>query len=232
MADRSQLTRSDLVWCWVVRVGSPEYDLTVHEFAVLWTDLALGREPSPLELPKMGRTGQEQAMYTAEVRRGLRASGIITGRGRVDDRLESMLRLLAGPYVAVNLVGYVGYQVRALAATDGRSDVLAVQAGGEVWLTAIRSAGLSAAIVGVLPTACPAHSRPHGPLEVAVPGEFAAQCRATGRFGFSVTDTRPVTCFATGRGWYLATPDGGVKAADLADIQRCIERALGPLYKS
>jgi hypothetical protein len=212
-------------------VLGPDFALSSYEFDVVWAQLCLGRMPYPLGVPRTGRTSEERAVLAEEVRRGLCDRGLLAAAGqRVDEGLAELLRLLGGHRVAVDLVGDIGYPVRALAATDGRLGVLGVLAGGELWLTGIRPDGLAHAVVGLLPT--PVVPVPRGEsMDFSV--ELTANCRAAGRFGVSVGDGGPVpatvTWFDTEVGPYLVVHEDGrltVAPTDPAGVERKVANLL------
>lgn len=195
----------------------PDYALSSYEFDLLWNELCLGRMPGSLVVPRTGRTPGERAVLAKEIYRELTDRGLVDHDRRVDVGLSGLLRLLSGYRVAVDLVGDIGYPVRAVAATDGRAGVLAMLAGGELWLTGISPAGLATAIVGLLPAARP-------------PGRNAG-----GRFGFSASGGRAVasamTWFDTESGRYLVVDEQSrlcLVSTGRAGIERRIAGCLLP----
>jgi hypothetical protein len=190
------------------RPAGPDFVLAVEEFALLWADLGLGPMPYPLAVRACGRTPAQRAEFTAEVYRGLGARGLAEGR-RLDAGLEALLFLLARCEFAADAVAHVGYPLRALAGTDRHTAVLAMLAGGEVWLTAIRPTALAAAITGVLPPrdAGPGHglSLPYAALAAAAdPAEdvFGARVEPAAALrtaGVSPVDTAALLELAAGR---------------------------------
>lgn len=148
---------------------SPDFALSTEEFDILWGELGLGRMPYPLDVPRTGRTLEQRAELTTEVYRGLAERGLASG-ARLDQDLDVLLRLLNGYRVAIDAVGHIGYPLRALVAADRNNAVLAVLAGGELWLTQIRPTALAMAIVGVVPAAVPGPGR-----SISVPYHAVAQ---------------------------------------------------------
>ncbi|GAB2792205.1 ESX secretion-associated protein EspG [Amycolatopsis magusensis] len=131
-------------------MNTPDFVLSAHEFDIVWGELDLGRMPYPLDVPSTGRTLEQRAQLAAEVYRELGDRGLARGQ-RVDADLEALLLVLAHYDVAVDAIGHIGYPVRALAAARGANAVLAVLAGGELWLREIRPTALARSIVEVLP---------------------------------------------------------------------------------
>ena len=225
-------------------MGGPDYALSSYEFDVLW---GLDRMPYPLAVPRIGRTPAERSVLAGEVRRALSDRGLVAQDERVDAGLAALLRLLGDYRVAVDLVGDIGYPVRALAATDGQTGVLALLAGGELWLTAIAPAELVPAIVGVLPGGVSPGSVPYqrttvlGDDAVAVVlgrdavvlSRLPAICRAAGRFGVSTGARGPlpdtVTWLDTETGPYLVAHEGArlsIGPTGPADVARRITDLL------
>jgi hypothetical protein len=168
-------------------MGFPDYAISIYEFDVLWAELCLGRMPWTLEVPRTGQTVAEQTLLAEETNRELVDRGLVDRANKVDEGLAAALVLLSDYRVAVEFVGDIGYPVRALAASDGRTGVLAVLAGGELWLTGIQPAELATAMVGLLPPERRAEASPrhgvHSPAPTSAPAGSA--CGAAGRFEFS-----------------------------------------------
>ena len=108
---------------------SPRYVLTPEEFGTLWPELRLGGVPYPLDVPRAGQADVDH------LRRDV----------------EPLLRVLGEAEVAVDLVADADGPVRALAAAKGGFAVLAVVSARGVELSVIRPAGLTAALLEVLP---------------------------------------------------------------------------------
>ncbi|TCK20476.1 ESX secretion-associated protein EspG [Pseudonocardia endophytica] len=109
--------------------------LTEAEFDVLWDELRLGPTPVVLRLPSPGRTRAERARIVAAGRDGLRRRGLadLTGPAPGPARL---LGLLAAPRRQLELRGWFGRPVRALAAERDGDGALAVRRDGRVELHA------------------------------------------------------------------------------------------------
>lgn len=228
----------------MTRPSGPDFVLSTHEFDILWWALDLGRMPYPLEVPRIGRTPEQRVEFANEVYRELDDRGLMTGAA-VDERLVAALRLLTRYHVAIDVVGDIGYPVRALAAATTESGVLAVLAGGELWLTVIAPTTLPGAIIGVLPTCAPGSgpekSLPCGafgeagdPLgeAIAVAGLGGRQ-RTCGLFGASTGDHRrsatPVVWVDTEDGRYVMARDGSalrMAPGDTTSLERRIATIL------
>ena len=130
--------------------------LTAVEFDVLWDDLGLGPTPAVLRLASPGRTRAERReVQTA----GLRALGErgLAGPTGAGPELARLVRLLARPVEQLELRGWWGRSVRAVAARGQDAGVLAVRQDGTVTLTACES--LPSGLIGTLPPVPPGTSR-------------------------------------------------------------------------
>ncbi|GAA3362434.1 ESX secretion-associated protein EspG [Saccharopolyspora gregorii] len=139
-------------------MGEADFVLSAVEFDLVSGALDLGRAPYPLRVPSIGATGGERAARTAAAFRALAERGLATG-DRLDAELEGLLRLLAVHEISVDVVGHVGGTIRALAAADRRSGVLAVLDGDRLSLRGFRPGALAAVVAGVLPPADPGKGR-------------------------------------------------------------------------
>ncbi|WP_053734806.1 ESX secretion-associated protein EspG [Nocardia sp. NRRL S-836] len=128
----------------------PQFPLSTYDFEVLWADVCPGPMPYPLMVPKTQGRSQCGAVLVEEVYRELVNRGMADRGRRADARLTRMLHLLGNYREAVDLVAFVGYPLQALAARDADEAVLAVLAGGELWLSAIRPDELAVAITDLL----------------------------------------------------------------------------------
>lgn len=153
----------------------PQFPLSTYDFEVLWADVCPGPMPYPLMVPKSPGRPQCAAVLAEEVYRELVNRGMADRGHRADARLTRMLHLLGDHREAVDLVAFVGYPLQALAARRADDAVLAVLAGGELWLSTIRPDELAVAITDLLE---------EGRWSAARSG--TAGPRATGRIGFSV----------------------------------------------
>lgn len=134
---------------WSVQLALPAVDLLFEEFE-------LGRPPQPFEVPSVGDTLEERARLREATHRTLERKGVMSG-GRLDPKLEDMLVVLARAPFAMTAAGDVdGTLVLARVASDGRDAVLARQTGNQLILTEVRTTGVVAAIVDLLPNIPPA----------------------------------------------------------------------------
>ncbi|WP_214408180.1 ESX secretion-associated protein EspG, partial [Pseudonocardia lacus] len=136
-----------------LRVAEPSDErhvLTAAEFDVLWERLGLGPTPVVLRLDSPGRTRAERREIEAAGWQALRSRGLAGPTG-AHPELTRLLRLLARPSVALELRGWWGRSVRAVAAGEPDSGVLAVRQDGSLTLRACGS--LPTALLGVLPSA-------------------------------------------------------------------------------
>lgn len=189
---------------------TPDFTLSVQEFDILCDDFDLGPVPYPLQTLSTGRTVEQRARIRDEVYRRLAEHDFAAG-ARINAGLEDALLVLLQHELAVDVVGYVGEPLRAVAATDHRTGVLATLVGEEVLLTRIRPAELARSIVELLPSNEPGPGRAmsvrSGALAAAVdPGEenddpFAGgdERRALARAGVSAADATTLVELANDR---------------------------------
>lgn len=130
--------------------------VTAVEFDVLWERLGLGPTPVVLQLPSPGNTAAERRRVQAQGWQALRDRGL-AGPAGPDPDLVRQLRLIAHPSEQLELRGTWGHAVRALAAGQPGSGVLAVRQDATVTLESCGS--LPAALLGVLPAAGPGPGR-------------------------------------------------------------------------
>lgn len=216
-------------------MGHPDYALSSCEFDVLWGQLCVGRIPYLLGVPRTGPTPREDTAVTDEVYRELIDRGLVAPDRQVDAGLAEFLHLLDTHRVSVDLVGDFGYPVRALAVTDGQRGVLAMRAGGELWLTRVQPAGLVAAVVGLLPNAAPVPRGAGGNnaglellrRDMVSRPEAALHCGVAGRIGISIGDGEPmpvlVACFDIDSVRYLLVREETrlyIGPADSVEIER------------
>ncbi|KAA5836295.1 ESX secretion-associated protein EspG [Saccharopolyspora hirsuta] len=137
---------------------APNFVLTAAEFDLVTGALGLGRPQFPLQVPSLGRTMEERADLAADAFRALAGRGLAKG-DELDEDLAAMLRLLVDHVTSVDVVGYVGQPVQALAAATRRSGVLAQLSGDQLTLTEIRPTALALSAVSVLPPGEPGTKR-------------------------------------------------------------------------
>ncbi|MBC3193819.1 ESX secretion-associated protein EspG [Pseudonocardia sp. C8] len=162
----------------------PTFVLSAAEFAVLREHLGLGAAPAALRLPPAGRTRAERVRIVAHGPGGLdglRGRGL-AGPAGADPVLVRQLVLLHRPERQLEVRGWFGAPLRAVAAERDGDGVLAVHTGGTV---TVRPAGAPAhAAVSALPPVAA------GPLlrvpatAPALPGDRAAP---VGPLGVPVT---------------------------------------------
>ena len=178
--------------------------LTSTEFDIIWERLGLGPTPVVLRLESPGRTWSERNRIVADGWRALRERGL-AGPDGADPELARLLRLLAGPAVALELRGWWGRSVRAVAAGTPDAGALAVRQDGTLTVQACGS--LPGALLGVLPPTNP------GPGQATTlrSGTLAAALRATG--GPAASGPAPIDSGAEAR-LRVALTARAVPAAD------------------
>jgi hypothetical protein len=135
-------------------VIEPDFILSTVEYEVVWSALELGGMPYPLQVPSHGVSAEERHKVVQAARDGLRRKGLLR-HDRFDAELESVLRVLAEPTMSVDAAGYAGAPLLGLAASNGRSGVLAWLGDGQFAVTRIRPTALTS-IVELIPAWPPA----------------------------------------------------------------------------
>ena len=130
--------------------------LTAVEFDVLWERLELGPTPVVLRLESPGRTHAERREVQACGWRALRERGL-AGPSGPDPELTRLLHLLARPAEQLELRGWWGRSVRAVAAGRPGAGVLALRQDDTVTLGPCAS--LPSGLLGELPGARPGPGR-------------------------------------------------------------------------
>lgn len=130
--------------------------LTAVEFDVLWERLGLGPTPVVLRLPSPGRTLTERRTVQESGWQALRDRGL-AGPSGPDPELARLLHLLARPSMQLELRGWWGHDVRAVAAGQPGSGMLAVRQDATVTLGPCGS--LPPGLLGTLPPAGPGPGR-------------------------------------------------------------------------
>lgn len=133
-------------------VIEPDFVLSTVEYEVAWSALELGGMPYPLYVPSPGVSADERHEVVERARKSMRRKGLLHG-DRFDTELEAMLRVLAGPTASVDVAGYTGKPLLGLAASDGRSGVLAWLGGDQFAVRRVRAGALTS-IVELIPS-CP-----------------------------------------------------------------------------
>jgi hypothetical protein len=130
--------------------------VTAVEFDVLWECLGLGPTPVVLRLESPGRTRTERREIEARGWQALRERGLAGPTG-AHPELTRLLRLLARPAVVLELRGWWGRTVRAMAAGAPDAGALAVRQDATVTVQPCGS--LPSALLGVLPGSGPGPGR-------------------------------------------------------------------------
>ncbi|MGP4018690.1 ESX secretion-associated protein EspG [Saccharopolyspora sp. 5N708] len=138
-------------------MGSADFLLSTREYDVLWSDLGCGPAPYPLAVASHGATEAERAEIRADEHRALSRRGLFGKSAGAE--LESLLRLLASPRFLIDSAGFTDQPMRAVAAGNGRSAVLAELSERGLALTSIRPTALAGELVGLLPDAEPGRGR-------------------------------------------------------------------------
>ncbi|GAB3507982.1 ESX secretion-associated protein EspG [Amycolatopsis cihanbeyliensis] len=136
-------------------MNRPEF-FTPLSFDFLWEAGGLGEPPYPLEVTSHGATEAERGLLRQRADNELRARGIRDSGGRLDPEVEDWLTLLARPALSIDAVHIPELRanpVAALAASDGRNGVLAVQDADGIWIRSVYPEGLASAVVDLLPAA-------------------------------------------------------------------------------
>ncbi|OLT48434.1 hypothetical protein BJF85_12695 [Saccharomonospora sp. CUA-673] len=119
-------------------------------FDFLWEELGAGELPYPLKVASHGRTESERMALRRQAENEFEARGI------VGSPVEGWLDVLGRARTSVDALFIPEFQhppVGAIAASDGKQAVLAVQDGQGVRLQPIYPDGLASAVVDLLPAA-------------------------------------------------------------------------------
>lgn len=123
--------------------------LSLDEFDVAWELLDLGDSPAVLELQRSGRTYDERDRIVADAIETLRDRGLVRGSAPAP-ALAADLTTLAMAGTVRDLVVTAPVRITALAATGGRSCVLAVRLDERVALARIPPETAAAELVGLV----------------------------------------------------------------------------------
>lgn len=182
------------------------YVLTDAEFDVVWERLGLGATPAALRIPSPGRTRAERLRIAADGLRGLRARGL-AGPSGPDPGLVRLLGLLARPRLQLEVRGWFGHPLRAVAAERDGEGAVAVHADRTI---AVSAAGSPAhAAVSALP-----RRRPGPGPAVVVPAALLERVLDAGRTGGALrpgVPAGPEPGAATGTGDPLGEPEARLR---------------------
>lgn len=123
-------------------------------FDFLWEAMGIGELPYPLQVRSHGATEDERVALRNRVNNELKARRIRDEFGRLEPHVGEWLTLLARPTVSVDALHIPDYQappVGVLAASDGKSGVLAIQDADGIWIRPTVADGLASAVVDLLP---------------------------------------------------------------------------------
>jgi len=198
----------------VAEAPDERHVLTAAEFDVLWERLGLGPTPVVLRLDSPGRTRAERREIEAAGWQALRRRGLAGPTG-AHPELTRLLGLLARPAVALELRGWWGRSVRAVAAGEPDSGVLAVRQDGS--LTVRACASLPSALLRVLPSA------PAGPgRATTLPTSVLAAALGAAPGGPAPGPARGTSPLAAVGGLRAALVGHGVAAAEAGLLARMI----------
>ncbi|NKQ58345.1 ESX secretion-associated protein EspG [Amycolatopsis sp. K13G38] len=133
--------------------GGQEF-FTPLTFDFLWESAGLGELPYPLRVRSHGTTMDERSALRHRADQELRARGLRDQYGRLEPHVEDWFALLARPALSIDALHIPEFQqppVAILAATDGRTGVLAIQDNDGVWIRPAHADGLAAEVVDLLP---------------------------------------------------------------------------------
>jgi hypothetical protein len=123
-------------------------------FDFLWEAVGLGELPYPLRVRSHGQTTDERSALRQRAHNELKARGLRDHFGRLEPHVEEWFTVLARPTLSVDALHIPEYQappVAILAASDGRTGVLAIQDADGVWIRPTFAEGLASAVVELLP---------------------------------------------------------------------------------
>jgi hypothetical protein len=172
------------------------------EYDITWEVLGLGEQPTVLVIDSHGRTMDERRELARQSWASLAAKGLVDRSSGLRPELTEALRVLANPEWEVDArlrLDSQGPMLRALAASHGRSAVLATLTHEELAVELVSETALARSVVSLLP----AHPVPKS-RSVSLPAEVLD--RAAAQAGES--PSRLVT----------ALRDAGVPGADAQKV--------------
>src|SRR4051812_7264130 len=197
--------------------------VTAVEFDVLWERLGLGPTPVVLRLESPGRTRTERRAIEARGWQALRERGLAGPTG-AHPELVRLLRLLARPTVLLELRGWWGRTVRAMAAGAPDAGALAVRQDATVTVQPCGS--LPSALLGVLPGSGPGPGR-----ATTLPTDVLTRALGAAHGSPATGPAAGVARLAADGGLRAALVAGGVPATDAALLVRMLSATerRGPL---
>ncbi|WAL69972.1 ESX secretion-associated protein EspG [Amycolatopsis cynarae] len=133
--------------------GKAEF-FTPVTFDFLWEEGGLGELPYPLRVRSHGETEAQRVSLRERARQELKARGLHDHFGRLEPHVEDWLTVLSRPLLRIDALHIPDYQappVGILAASDGRTGVIAIQNADGIWLRPTFAEGLASAVVDLLP---------------------------------------------------------------------------------
>jgi hypothetical protein len=175
------------------------FDLSTTEFDVVWRASEFGSLPLVLDVPSPGATHAERDVLERRVWTELVARDLADDHGQPDWRLLDRLETIARRRHALELRVLGKGATRAILATRGRRNVLAVLT-DRVRLSSVPATGRAATLLALLPEV-PAGQGQSISVDTTV---FAAATKAAKpqdklrRHGISTDDARTLLAMATG----------------------------------
>ncbi|RZQ61863.1 ESX secretion-associated protein EspG [Amycolatopsis suaedae] len=123
-------------------------------FDFLWEAMRLGEVPYPLRVRSHGATEEERVHLRQRTNTELKARGVRDEYGRLEPHIEDWLTVLGRPTLSVDALHIPDFQappVAVLAATDGRTAVVAVQDNDGIWVRPTYPESLVSTVVDLLP---------------------------------------------------------------------------------
>jgi hypothetical protein len=136
-----------------VTVTTQEF-FTPLAFDFLWESAGVGELPYPLQVRSHGANEDERIALRNRVHTELKARRIRDEFGRLQPHVTEWLTVLARPTVSVDALHIPDFQaapVGVLAASDGKTGVVAIQDADGIWLRPAVAEGLVSTVVDLLP---------------------------------------------------------------------------------